>query len=50
MRLVTFVVSLVLFVVTTAMALGSLGDINWLGIGFNDCVLEFQYPGSRALA
>ena len=44
MRLVTFVVSLVLFVVTTAMALGSLGDINWLGIGFNEYVLEFQYP------
>ena len=49
MRLVTFVVSLVLFVVTTAMALGSLGDINWLGIGFNEYVLEFQYPWIESL-
>ena len=43
MRLVTFVVSLILFVVATAMALGSLGEVDWTGIAFNQYVFEEQY-------
>ena len=47
MRLVTFVVSLILFVVTTAMALGSLGDIDWLGS--TSMCSSAGTPGLRAL-
>ena len=49
MRLVTFVVGVVLFLVTTGMFFGTLGEVDWLGIGFNTYVFEEQYTWIESL-